>query len=128
MIHNSCHLSQGSVMANKKRICYTERAALSSCKVACRDLSGTDHTVEVAAESLYEAVAQALSILRQDDWVDGIGAGLTEFRVRVSQPAVEHRVRVKDFQRWLESQGRTPPECASKRRLLDIIRTGRSRP
>jgi hypothetical protein len=102
--------------------------ALRSCKVACRDLSGTDHTVEVTAESLYEAVAQALSILRQDDWVDGIGTGLAEFRVRVSQPAVEHRVRMKAFQRWLESQGRTPAECVLKRRLLEIIRSGRSRP
>jgi hypothetical protein len=115
-------------MANKRRICYSDRVALRSCKVACCDLSGIDHTVEVTAESLYEAVALALSILRQDDWVDGIGAGLTEFRVWASQPAVEHRVRMKDFQRWLESQGKTPAECASKRRLLEIIRNGGSRP
>jgi len=31
-------------------------------------LAGIDHTVEVTAESLYEAVAKALSILRQDEW------------------------------------------------------------
>jgi hypothetical protein len=96
--------------------------AVRSCKVVCRDLSGRDHAVEVTAESLYEAVAQALSILRQDDWVDGIGEGLTELRVRVSQPSVEHRVRVKDFQRWLESQGRTPAECALKQRLALLVR------
>ena len=42
-------------------------------------------------------VAKALSVLRQDDWVEEIGEGLTEVRARVSQPAVEHRVLVKDF-------------------------------
>jgi len=30
------------------------------------------------AESLYEAVAQALGILREDQWVEEIGEGLTE--------------------------------------------------
>lgn len=99
--------------------------AVRSCKVVCRNLSGRDHAVEVTAESLYEAVAQALSILRLDDCVDGIGEGLTELRVRVTQPSVEHRVRVKDFQRWLESQGRTPAECALKQKLASLMRGAR---
>ena len=65
------------------------RMALRSCLVSCRDLTGTEHTVEVTAESLYEAVAQALGILRGDMWVQEIREGLTELRVRVKQPAVE---------------------------------------
>jgi len=40
---------------------------------SCRDLAGTEHAVEVTAESLYEAVAQALGILRGDIWVEEIG-------------------------------------------------------
>ena len=44
--------------------------ALRSCLVSCRDLAGTEHAVEVTAESLYEAVAQALGILRGDQWVE----------------------------------------------------------
>ncbi len=51
----------------------------------------------MTAESLYEAVAQALGILRGDIWVEEIGEGLTELKVRVKQPAIEHRVRMKDF-------------------------------
>jgi len=39
--------------------------ALRSCLVSCRDLGGTEHAVEVTAESLYEAVAQALGITRK---------------------------------------------------------------
>jgi len=94
--------------------------------VSCRDLKGTDHTVEVTAESLYEAVAQALAVLQKDLWVEEIGGGLTELRVRVRQPAVEHRVHMKDFWRWLDTQGRTPAECIQKRRLSQIVRPGRS--
>ena len=60
--------------------------ALRDCQVSCRDLTGTDHSVEVTAESLYEAVARALSILHKDAWVEEIGSGLTELRVRVRQP------------------------------------------
>jgi hypothetical protein len=100
--------------------------ALRACQVSCRDLTGTDHTVEVTAESLYEAIARELSILHNDAWVEEIGAGLTELRVRVRQPAVEHRVRMKDFWRWLDSQGKTPRECTLKARLSEIVRPGRS--
>ena len=100
--------------------------ALKACVVSCRDLQGNDHAVEVTAESLYEAVAQALSVLHKDAWVEEIGDGLTELRVRVRQPAVEHRVRMKDFWRWLDTQGRTPAECMMKRRLSQIVRPGRT--
>ncbi|MBZ5617522.1 MAG: hypothetical protein LAQ69_02130 [Acidobacteriia bacterium] len=101
--------------------------ALRDCLVCCRDLTGTDHSVEVTAESLYEAVARALSILHKDAWVDQIGDGLTELKVRVRQPAVEHRVRMKDFWRWLDTHGKTPAETALKRRLSEIVRPGGSR-
>jgi hypothetical protein len=96
--------------------------ALRSCLVSCRDLAGTEHVVEVTAESLYEAVAQALGILRGDQWVEEIGEGLTELRVHVKQPAVEHRVRMKDFRRWLESQGKTPAESTTKRKLMALVK------
>jgi hypothetical protein len=94
---------------------------LRSCLVSCHDLAGTEHAVEVTAESLYEAVAQALGILRGDMWVEEIGEGLTELKVRVKQPAVEHRVRMKDFRRWLESQGKTPAECTRNKYRLKAL-------
>ena len=36
--------------------------AVRSCNVSCRDPQGVEHTVEVSAQSLYEAVAQALRV------------------------------------------------------------------
>jgi hypothetical protein len=40
----------------------------------------------------------------------------------VKQPAVEQRVRMKDFRRWLESQGRTPAECKREKKLLALAK------
>jgi len=53
-----------------------------------------------------------------------IGEGLTELKVRIRQPAVEHQVRMKDFRRWLESQGKTPAECTRKRKLVALAKGG----
>jgi hypothetical protein len=44
----------------------------------------------VAAESLFEAAALAIQILRRDGWVtDAIGAG-TRLEVEVREPATKH--------------------------------------
>lgn len=84
--------------------------AVRTCRVSCRDLRGIEHTVEVTADSVYEAVAQALRVFREDTWVDEIGRRLTAVKVVVIQPEVEHRVLIQDFERWLQSDGKTPAE------------------
>jgi len=76
---------------------------IRTCLVSCEDLNGIEHTVEITAGTLYEAVAQALRLFRENDWVGEIGKGLTTIKVVVKQPPVAHHVRVKDFERWLET-------------------------
>jgi hypothetical protein len=75
-----------------------------TCKVSCFDLKEVKHTVEVSAGSVYEAVAQALRIFRDNDWVEDIGHGQTPISVKVKHPEIEHMVRVQDFERWLEAR------------------------
>jgi hypothetical protein len=94
---------------------------LRTCTVSCVDLRGSEHAVEVTADSLYEAVVQGLRVFRQNDWVDDIGRGQTTVSVVVRHPVVEHKVRVQDFERWLESQGRTPAEVSLKGRLRNLL-------
>ena len=77
----------------------------------------------MTADSLYEAVAQGLRVFRENDWVDDIGRGQTIITVAVRQPEVEHKVRVRDFEQWLEAQGRTPAEMSFKSRLRELLRT-----
>jgi hypothetical protein len=89
--------------------------------VSCCDLKGIEHALEVTADSLYEAVAEDLRVFRENDWVDDVGRGQTMISVVVRHPAVEHKVRVQDFERWLESQGRTPAEVSLKGRLREVL-------
>ena len=95
--------------------------ALRTCRVTCRDLKDVEHTVEVTADSLYEAVAQGLRAFRDADWASDREHGLTKISVIVKQPEVEHTVRVKDFESWLESAGRSPAEMSLKTRLRQLL-------
>jgi len=94
---------------------------IRSCKVNCFDARGVEHTVQVTAQSLYEAVAQALRVFRQDDWSESPSQGPTSVTVAVKQPEIEHKVRIKEFENWLESAPRSPAEMTLKSRLRGII-------
>jgi hypothetical protein len=89
--------------------------------VTCRDIDGVEHTVEVNAESLYEAVARGLAAFRNANWVSRIGTGQTTITVVVTQPEVEHKIRMRDFEAWLESSGRSPAEIALGSRLRQLL-------
>ena len=99
--------------------------ALKTCKVSCFDLQGVEHDGEVSAGSVYEAVAQALRIFRDNEWVEDIGRGQTPISVKVKHPEIEHTVRVQDFERWLEATPRSPAEMILKNRLREILAKGR---
>jgi hypothetical protein len=47
--------------------------SVRSCRVIIRDTEGIEHSAEVSAESLYEAVALGLRAIRQCAWVEGAG-------------------------------------------------------
>jgi hypothetical protein len=96
--------------------------AVRTCKVNCRDTHGVEHTAEVSAQSVYEAVAQGLRVFREHDWCAAdLGHSAASVVVRIRQPEVEHRVRIRDFESWLEAAGRSPAEMALKSRLRDIV-------
>jgi hypothetical protein len=98
--------------------------ALKTCKVSCFDLRGVEHAVEVCVGSVYEAVAQALRIFRDNNWVEDIGHGQTPITVKVKHPEIEHMVRVQDFERWLEASPRSPAEMILKNRLRELLAKG----
>jgi hypothetical protein len=95
--------------------------ALKTCRVSCVDLGGIEHTVEVTAGSLYEAVAQALRIFRDNDWIERIGRDHTAILVKLKHPETEHIVRVQDFERWLTASPRSPAEMILKNRLRELL-------
>jgi hypothetical protein len=95
--------------------------ALRNCTVAIKDVREVEHSVEVTAESLYEAIATALAALQKDVWVGEIGQGFTTVTVFVQQPPVKHEVKMKDFLSWLGRQGRSPAEVTLKQKLERIL-------
>ena len=94
---------------------------LRTCTVAVKDLRDVEHSIEVTAETLYEAIATALAALQQDNWVGEIGQGFATVTVLVQQPPVKHEVKMKDFVSWLGRQGRSPAEVILKQKLEKIL-------
>jgi uncharacterized protein (UPF0210 family) len=94
---------------------------LRTCTVAVKDLRDVEHSIEVTAETLYEAIATALAVLQKDNWVGEIGQGFTTVTVVVQQPPVKHEVKMKDFVSWLGRQGRSPAEVMLKQKLEKIL-------
>jgi hypothetical protein len=97
--------------------------AQKACKVFCRDSNGLEHAVEVTARSLYEAVARGLVVLRANEWVDEINQNST-ITIAVKEPEVEHKVRIRDFENWLTSNGKSPAEQALKTDLRALLDAG----
>ena len=71
----------------------------------------------MTAATLYEAVAQALAVARNHDWVGEIGRGLTTVTVKVRNPEVTHIVKIQDFENWLNRGCKSPAETVLKARL-----------
>jgi hypothetical protein len=94
---------------------------LRTCTVAVKDVRDVEHSIEVTAETLYEAIATGLAALQQDNWVGEIGQGFATVTVLVQQPPVKHEVKMKDFVSWLGRQGRSPAEVMLKQKLEKIL-------
>ena len=92
-----------------------------SCKVTVKDMEGVDHTVDVTAATLYEAVALGIAAIRRDERVTEIAQGLNTVKVRVTNVAVEHEIRLKDFASWLEKNGGSPREILDRQRIKAML-------
>jgi len=65
-----------------------------SCRVLLTDGAGIDHRVEALADSLYEAAALGLALLRKTARVSKEPGPLTRLRVEVREPAAEHSLTI----------------------------------
>jgi hypothetical protein len=92
-----------------------------SCRVSIKDMDGVKHTVQVTAETLYEAVALGLVAIRGNDWVMGIAQGLNTVQVSVVDIPIEHSVKVKDFHDWLKRTTGTPREISKRSRIKAFL-------
>lgn len=83
------------------------------CTISFLDFSGVRHSVEVQADSMYEAAAAALESFRQHECPPGMGSEL-EVEIR---SAVTHTIAVNKLKRWAELGGGSPREVILKDRI-----------
>jgi hypothetical protein len=91
-----------------------------SCRVTIKDMEDVSHTVEVTAESLYEAVALGLRAIRGREWVEGLCERF-KVGVSVSEIPVRHSVEMTEFNAWLERDGGTPRDLVQRKRARKIL-------
>jgi hypothetical protein len=94
--------------------------AVRACVVSFAGERGVRHSVEVTAETLYEAAAQALSVFKQSEWADAIGPG-TELHVTVKNPEMTHRVTLDQIGRWCDRVAVSPNEVLKRHRVKTLI-------
>jgi hypothetical protein len=93
---------------------------LRACVVSFSGEREVRHSVEVTAETLYEAAATALSIFRQSEWADTIGPN-TELHVTVKNPETTHRVTQHQIRRWCDGVAVSPDELLKRQRVRALL-------
>jgi len=96
-----------------------------SCLVTLTDSRGIKHTVEVTAESLFEAGVLPVSALRKAGWVEGA----TGYRIQIGifevrEPAVKHTVTLAQIQRCVNGATRLPVERIRRERMRQLLAGG----
>jgi hypothetical protein len=94
--------------------------ATKTCRVSFRRADGWFCSVEVEAESVYEAAVLALSTLTSNELSEGV-APQTPIRVQVIEPGPTKTVAITEIRRWLEMPALNPSEGAMKRKLRGLL-------
>jgi hypothetical protein len=92
-------------------------AVMALCIVSYVDIEGLRHTVEVEAESLYEAAVLAIRTFRQHKCEPGQVSKL-EVEVRSS---VIHTITPRTIYDWLNGGAKSPKEAVMKERLRALL-------
>lgn len=86
-----------------------------------KDSEGIEHSVELEARTLYEAVGLAIERFRRSEQVKYEPQGLHEFVVESREPGIQHRLTRNTFDAWLRRAGGSPADVALKTRLKAIL-------
>jgi hypothetical protein len=92
------------------------------CKVSVTDIDSIEHSVQVNASSVFEAVALGLAALKKNSWAGEIPEGLNQIKVSQLNPAIEHVVPFRTFKDWIAQSGSTPAEKTARARVREILK------
>ena len=90
---------------------------MALCIVSYLDTEGVRHSVEVEAQSLYEAAVLAVRVFKKHNCPPGEGSRL-EIEVR---SAVTHTITLKKIRDWINGGAKSPNEAVMKKRLRELL-------
>lgn len=90
---------------------------MPTCIVSYLDLDGLRHSVEVQAESLYEAATKGAKVLKDHGWEP---KPMSQMEVEI-RSSVTHTLTYKKLKEWLSSGSKSPKEVADKERLKQLL-------
>src|SRR5215469_15363380 len=98
---------------DRKKPKVLDSRAMAACVVSFVDLDGIRHSVEVEAESLYEAGALAIGTFRRHNCAPGL---ITKLEVEMGS-SVTHTVTRQRIEEWLDAGPKSPRDFVLKERL-----------
>ena len=94
-----------------------------TCAVSFSGPSGIRHSVEVEAESLYEAAVLGVRRLNQNIWSENVGPA-TVLDIEVREPGSKHSISLQQVERWLAGATTNPNEASKKAKLKMMLVQG----
>jgi len=96
--------------------------SISRCIVRLRDCHNTEHSVEVYAESLYEAVVRGLNRLQDVGW-ESNGETIRHVEVEIHQEPTRHIVDAPKLLKWIQEDSGYPAQQTRKEKLRKLLST-----
>ena len=93
---------------------------VKACAVSFTGPSGVRHSVEVEAESLYEAAVLGVRRLNQNIWSENVGPA-TVLDIEVREPGSRHSISLQQVERWLAGATTNPHEASKKAKLKMML-------
>jgi putative ATP-dependent endonuclease of OLD family len=94
--------------------------AVRTCVVTFAGPSGIRHSVEVQAETVYEAAALGMHLLKQDGWNEPMAPG-TKLEIQARHPSAVHTVSVAQLLRWCDGIAVSPDEVLRRRKVKAML-------
>ncbi len=95
--------------------------SISRCIVRLKDCHNTEHSVEVYAESLYEAVLRGLNRLKDVGWESNSGETIKRVEVEIHQEPTRHIVDVPKLLKWVQEDAGYPAQQTRKEKLRKLL-------
>jgi hypothetical protein len=89
------------------------------CRVMMTDPEGVRRSVQVTADTLFEAAALAVYAFRKDGFTDFVS---NVFEIEVREPVVKHQVSIGQIKKWLDGNVSDPRERIRREKLKAMVR------